>query len=264
MVHFPRGRQIGKWLVATCAAALIATTWGTATPQALAARQGVSTATLMDMVLPNTVMHAVPLRDAVQYLRNMTGANLFVNWNALEGAGIANITPITLHLRNVSMRKILSVMLQEASPDAALVDYVSQNVLTITTRQEANTHLVTKVYPVGDLVMTVPNFTAPTFNLQNQSSNSGVQVSSGSSGGGGGGSGSSNLFSGAGGGGAGGMNVPTQSTTQRAQALVALIEGTVQPNIWTSNGGPATIIYFNRELVVSAPVYIQQMISGSN
>ena len=154
-------------------------------------------------------------------------------------------------------------MLQQASPNAALVDYVSQNVLTITTRQEANTHLVTKVYPVGDLVMTVPNFTAPAFNLQNQSSTSGVQVSSGSSGGGGG-SGSSDLFSGSGSGGAGGMNSTTQTTTQRAQALVALIEGTVQPNIWTANGGSATIIYFNRELVVSAPVYIQQMISGSN
>ncbi len=262
MTHFSDRRQIGKWLVATCVAAVMATAWGVATPKASAARQGVSTATLMNMVLPNTVMHAVPMRDAVQYLRNMTGANIFVNWNALEGAGIANITPITLHLRNVSMRKILSVMLEEASPSAGLVDYVSQNVLTITTRQEANTHLVTNVYPVGDLVMTVPNFTAPTFNLQNQSSTSGVQVSSGSSGGGGG-SGSSNLFSGSGGG-AGGTNTPTQSTTQRAQALVALIEGTVQPNIWTSNGGPATIIYFNRELVVSAPVYIQQMISGSN
>ena len=262
MVHFLGSRQIGKRLVATCIAAVMATAWGVAAPTASAAREGVSTATLMDMVLPNTVMHAVPMRDAVQYLRNMTGANIFVNWNALQGAGIANITPMTLHLRNVSMRKILSVMLQEASPGAALVDYVSQNVLTITTRQEANTHLITKVYPVGDLVMTVPNFTAPTFNLQNQSSSSGVQVSSGSAGGGGGAA-SSNLFSGSGGG-AGGTNTPTQSTTQRAKALVALIEGTVQPNIWTSNGGPATIIYFNRELVVSAPVYIQQMISGSN
>ena len=263
MVHFPGRKQISKWLVASCVAGVMATAWGVAAPTASAAgRQGVSTATLMDMVLPNTVMHAVPMRDAVQYLRNMTGANIFVNWNALQGAGIANITPMTLHLRNVSMRKILSVMLQEASPGAALVDYVSQNVLTITTRQEADTHMVTKIYPVGDLVMAVPNFTAPTFNLQNQSNTSGVQVSSGSSGGGGGGS--SDLFSGNGGGGAGGTNSPTQSTTQRAQALVALIEGTVQPNIWTSNGGPATIIYFNRELVVSAPVYIQQMISGNN
>jgi len=263
MARFPNSKRIGKFFVAACAAAVMAAALGLAPPKASAANRGVSTATLMDTVLPNTVMHAVPMRDAVQYLRNMTGANIFVNWNALQGAGISNITPITLHLRDVSMRKILSVMLQQASPNAALVDYVSQNVLTITTRQEANTHLVTKVYPVGDLVMTVPNFTAPAFNLQNQSSTSGVQVSSGSSGGGGG-SGSSNLFSGSGGSGAGGMNTTTQTTTQRAQALVALIEGTVQPNIWTANGGSATIIYFNRELVVSAPVYIQQMISGSN
>ena len=263
MTRFQNSKRFGKFLFTAGAAAVLTTALLVAAPNAEAANRGVPTATLMDMVLPNTVMHSVPMRDAVQYLRNMTGANIFVNWNALQGAGVSNITPITLHLRNVSMRKILSVMLQQASPGTALVDYVSQNVLTITTRQEANTHLVTKVYPVGDLVMTVPNFTAPSFNLQNQSSNSGVQISSGSSGGGGG-SGSSNLFSGSGTGGAGGMNTTTQTTTQRAQALVALIEGTVQPNIWTSNGGPATIIYFNRELVVSAPVYIQQMISGNN
>ncbi|MHB1769015.1 MAG: hypothetical protein ACYCUV_14330, partial [Phycisphaerae bacterium] len=159
MVRCPNSKRIGKFLRAVCAAAVMATALGLAS----AANRGMSTATLMDTVLPNTVMHAVPMRDAVQYLRNMTGANIFVNWNALQGAGISNITPITLHLRDVSMRKILSVMLQQASPNAALVDYVSQNVLTITTRQEANTHLVTKVYPVGDLVMTVPNFTAPSF-----------------------------------------------------------------------------------------------------
>ncbi len=220
----------------------------------------ISTAALMDTVLPNTVMHDVPLRDAVQYLRNMTGANIFINWNALQAAGISNITPITLHLRDVTMRKILAVMLQEASPGATLVDYVDQNVLTITTRQEANTHLVTRIYPVGDLVMTVPNFTAPAFNLQNQSSNSGVQISSGSSGGAIS-SNSSNLFSGSGSG-TGMGNTTTPTTAQRAQSLVSMIEGTVQPNIWTANGGPATIIYFNRQLVVSAPVYIQQMIGG--
>jgi hypothetical protein len=258
MVRFAK---IGRVMAAISAAAIAAVLM--AAPSARAAGGGVDTAALMDTVLPNTAMHDVPLRDAVQYLRNMTNANIFVNWNALQGAGISNITPITLHLRDVTMRKILSVMLQEVSPGATLVDYVTQNVLTITTRQEANTHLVTRIYPVGDLIMTVPNFTAPTFNLQNQSNTSGVQVSSGSSGGGGGGAGSSNLFSG-GTGGAGGMgNNTTQTTTQRAQALVTMIEGTVQPNIWTANGGPASIIYFNRQLVVNAPVYIQDMIGGN-
>lgn len=257
-------RSGNKTRIGICFASLSAVTVVTAalivgTPLVRASGT-VSMAALMDTVLPNTVMHDVPMRDAVQYLRNMTNANIFVNWNALETAGISNITPVTLHLRNVTMRKIVSVMLQEASPGATLVDYVSDNVLTITTRAQANTHLVTRVYPVGDLVMTVPNFTAPAFNLQNQSSNSGVQVSSGSSGGANSG-GSSNLFSGGGTG--GGTNTPP-STAQRGQALVTLIEGIVQPNIWTTNGGPATIIYFNRQLVVSAPVYIQQMISGSH
>ena len=245
-------------IFAVITAAAVATTLSATTPPAHASI-GIGTRVLMDTVLPDTVMHNVPIRDAVQYLRNMTGANIFVNWSALNAAGISNITPITLHLRNVTMRKIVSVMLQQASPSAALVDYVSQNVLTITTRQEANLHLTTHVYPVGDLVMTIPNFTAPAFNLQNQGSTTGVQVQGGQGGQGGGG-GTGNIFSGN----TTGNAATTETTTQRGKQLVALIESTVQPNIWVTNGGPASIVYFNRQLVVSAPIYVQQMIDGGN
>ncbi len=219
----------------------------------------VNTRVLMDQILPQTTMNDLPLNDAITYLRSVTGANIFVNWNVLQNAGISKLTPVSLTLQDVSARKTLSLILEEISPQTPLIDYVHDNVLMITTRSDANRRMVTRVYPVGDLVMTVPNFTnAPQFNLSSATQNSTSQVSSQ------GGGGIGNI----GGGGSifqqnSQLNASTKTTTDRAKELVSLIESTVEPSIWTKNGGRATIIYFNRELVVNAPVYVQRMISST-
>lgn len=218
----------------------------------------VSTKQSLNDVLPATNMHRVTLRDAMAYLRNTTEANIFVNWTALRNAGVSPLTPVNLQLQNVPVHKILSLILQQVSPQTTLIYFVSDNVLTITTRSDANRHMVTRVYPVDDLVMTVPNFTnAPTFNLQSATQNSTAQVSA-SGGGGLGGGGGQSLFTGSG--------TQTQSnietTTQRGRDLVRLIEDTVHPNIWVKGGGQANIMYFNRSLVVTAPIYIQELVGG--
>lgn len=222
-------------------------------------RAAVNTRALMDQILPQTTMNDLPLKDAITYLRSVTGANIFVNWNVLQNAGISKLTPVSLTLQDVSARKTLSLILEEVSPQTPLIYYVHDNVLMITTRSDANRRMVTRVYPVGDLVMTVPNFTnAPQFNLSSATQNSTSQVSSQ------GGGGIGNI----GGGGSifqqnSQLNAGTKTTTDRAKELVSLIESTIEPSIWTKNGGRATIIYFDRELVVSAPVYVQRMISST-
>lgn len=217
----------------------------------------VSTNQALNNVLPATTMHHVSLRDAIVYLRNTTEANIFVNWTALRNVGISPLTPINLQLQNVSVQKVLSLILQEASPRTTLVYFVSDNVLTITTESDANLHMVTRVYPVNDLVMTVPNFTnAPSFNLQSATQNSTAQVSA--SGGGGMGGGGQSLFTGT----QGQSQTSTQTTTHRGKQLVRLIEATIHPNIWVSGGGQANIMYFHQSLVVTAPIYIQKLVGG--
>ena len=219
----------------------------------------VNTRVLMDQILPQTTMNDLPLNDAITYLRSVTGANIFVNWNVLQNAGISKLTPVSLTLQNVSARKTLSLILEEVSPQTPLIFYTHDNVLMITTRSDANRRLVTRVYPVGDLVMTVPNFTnAPQFNLSSATQNSTSQVSSQ------GGGGIGNI----GGGGSifqqnSQQNANMTTTTDRAKELVSLIESTIEPSIWTANGGRANIVYFDRELVVNAPVYVQRMISST-
>ena len=216
-----------------------------------------SSSRALNEILSATQMHNIPLRDAIAYLRNTTNANIFVNWNALQAAGVSRMAPVSLDVRNVTVRKVLSLILAEASPQTPLVFFISSNVLTITTRSEANLHLVTRVYPVGDLIMSVPNFNnAPSFNLQSATQNTSSSVSS-QGGGGAMGAAGGGLFTGS-----TAATSNTQASAKRKKELVKLIETVISPRIWSVNGGPANIIYFNRQLVVTAPAYIQELIGG--
>ena len=47
----------------------------------------------------------------VDFLRDVSGANIFVNWKSLEGAGVDRNAPVTAKLRNVKFSKALSIIL---------------------------------------------------------------------------------------------------------------------------------------------------------
>src|SRR5688572_4661606 len=152
------------------------------------------TAASLNRTLPEMRFDGVALADAIDFLRDVTAANIVVNWRALEGAGVTRDTLVNLQLRNVSLKKALSLVLSEASAGEGVTWTVDSGVIEVTTTELANAKVYTRVYPVGDLLMEIPNFTnAPNFSLdQNQASGGG---------GGGGGGGGQSLFGGGGGGG---------------------------------------------------------------
>lgn len=216
--------------------------------------------------LPELQFQGVTLGDAIEFMRDVSGANIAVNWKALEAAGVNRDTPVNLHLSHITLRKAMDMVLNEAAGGDALTYYVDEGVIEITTRELADRAMVTRVYDVQDLLMEIPDFTnAPQFNLGQQQN----------SGGGGG----SNSALGQGGGGGGGINVTNQlfngngtsnttTTTgktkaERAQDLVDLIKAVIKPDIWKESGGPASIRYFNGMLVVTAPRSVQEAIGGA-
>lgn len=90
-----------------------------------------------------------PLADVVDLLAAQYGIQAQLDQRALEDAGFGSDTPITLHVRDVSLRKTLRLMLGEYD-----LTYVIRNeVLLITSKTEAENMLVTRVYPVFDLVV---------------------------------------------------------------------------------------------------------------
>lgn len=200
--------------------------------------------------LPELRFTEIPLGDAIDHVREATGANIHVNWRALELLNVTREMPTSLSLRDVTARRALKALLDETGVGDFLTYYVDEGVIEVTTVEVADRKLITRVYPVEDLVVEVPNFAGPTFNLQQSNTTSG--------GGGGGGSGGGSLLQ-------GGENTQGQEETtkgQRADGLVKLITETVRPEVWRENGGTASVRYFNGHLIVTAPRSVHEALGG--
>jgi len=197
-------------------------------------------------------MNSVSFEDAIGFFRDASGLNVVVDWHALELMNVTRQTPITLKLSDVTLRRALQAILDQAGGAGhAVTYYVEDGIVEITSRDAADHDPVTRVYPVDDLLMIVPDFAGPTFNLQQTNQTSGQ-------GGGGGGSGGQSLFS--------GSSTQTQDTpaarAKRADDLVKSITSTIRPEIWRDNGGSvASMRYFNGYLIVTAPRSVQDAIS---
>lgn len=208
---------------------------------------GPNMATAVRMKVPAVEFKEVPLADVFEFMRDTAGLNLFINWPALEAAGIDRSVPISIRLRNIPLSRVLDLTLSQISAGrVAITWYVSDNIIYVTTRELADRDLVTRIYPVQDLLVKIPNFTnAPTFQL-------------GGGGGGGGQGGGGSVFSGGDGGNASGDDGTTME--ERGQKLVDLIMMLVSPEVWVENGGYSRIRYFNGNLIVTAPRSVQAQI----
>jgi hypothetical protein len=203
---------------------------------------------LLDKRLPAAKLDNVALADAIDFLRDISGVNITVDWKALEAIGISKNAQINLNLHDVSAGKVLSLMLSEAGPGDLLTYYIDQNVIEITTRQIADEKMVTVVYYVMDLLQPNPQFD---YTIQNIGGGS-AQVT-----GGGGGSGTSSISQG------GTQANAGKTMDDKANDLIKLIETVVRPEVWRDNGGQASMAFLNGNLIVTAPRSVQEAIGGS-
>jgi hypothetical protein len=209
-----------------------------------------ATRRVLSRTLPEMKFTGVGLGEAIDFLRDVSGANIHVNWKALEELNVTPDTQVNLRLRSVSLRKVLNLLLSEAGGGDALAFYVDANVVEITTKELADKKVYTRVYPVEDLVMDVPDFIGPNMSLQSASDQAQNQ------GGGGGGQG---LF-----GNETDRSDEDQGPTreERGEQLVEMVKETIRPEIWADNGGTATIRYFRGSLVVTAPRSVHEQLGG--
>lgn len=198
--------------------------------------------------IPSAKLTDVPLADAFDFLRDVGGVNIIVDWKSLEAINITKDTQINLNLHDVSAAKVLSLILSEAGPGDLLTYYISDNVVQVTTRQLADQQLVTVVYYVLDLLQ--PN---DSFDYKIQNFGSGGAQITGSGGGGGGSSSFGNNM----------QQTNNANTIQtKADGLIKLIETVIRPEVWRDNGGPASMAYWNGNLIVTAPRSVQEAIGG--
>src|SRR3954464_11537876 len=115
----------------------------------------------LDRVLPSITFTNVTLKEAVEFLRDVSGSNVHVNWKAIEAAGVTQDTQINIKLRQVSLRKVLRLVLTEASGGTGLTFFVEDGVIEITTAEQADNVMYTVVYPVQDLLVEAPAVVPP-------------------------------------------------------------------------------------------------------
>lgn len=187
-----------------------------------------------------------PLKQVFQHLAGLTGRDVVVSRRDLEAAGVVGDMPVSLQLTNVPAAVVWRLLLaQVQSPADPLFVLVKPTYVKVTTRSVLDRRPVVRVYSVADLLMSLPKFAnAPQMDLN-------AMLNGGDGG---------SLLS----------QVPadpqvTLSRDERAEALMQLIRDTVYPDIWQANGGTAgSIRYFNGNLIVRAPIYVQGQLTGDD
>lgn len=202
--------------------------------------------------LPEAKLTNVTLVDAIDFLRDIGGANILVDWRALDALNIGKETQINLNLHGVRLAKVLSLVLSEAAPGDLLTYYIDDNVIQITTRAEADKKLIVIVYNVEDILSQQEPF-EPLMITDTFLSQGGPQVMGGT----GGNASSPTIYSGN-----SSTGTNTLSKEDEAAKLIKLIETIIRPEIWRDNGGVANIEYFNGNLIVAAPRSVQEAIGG--
>ena len=156
-----------------------------------------------ELVSPTTVEFVdAPLGDVINRLKELHKIEIQLDDKALEEAGVNTDTPVNKTLSGVTLRSALKLILQSVG----LTYTIDNEVLLITSPEGATSKLVTKVYPVADLVLPVRQAGISGFGGLGGGAGGGLGGGGGGGfGGGGGGFGGGGLGGGGGGFGGGGL-----------------------------------------------------------
>ena len=100
------------------------------------------------------------LSSVIDYLRTVTGLNIFPNWTALQQAGVDQDRPVTLQLVGVSAETILTRVLEQVTiDDNNPVIYTVDNGVVVITAQRALQvdRDPLEIYDIADLMHIVPD-----------------------------------------------------------------------------------------------------------
>ncbi len=103
------------------------------------ASRGPAEKKIADALRSPTVLEFVetPLADVIDYLKDLHGIEIQVDKKALEDVGIGTDAPVTKHLKGISLRSALRLLLR----DLDLTYMIEDEVLLITTPEEAEARL---------------------------------------------------------------------------------------------------------------------------
>lgn len=106
---------------------------------------------MLNRELPKLDFDAVGLSDVIDFLHDVTGTKIVVDWKALEQAGVGRNAPVTAKLHDIKFAKLLNVLLDSLSPQKGKIIYEpTGNQITITATGEDKLEL--RVYNMRELL----------------------------------------------------------------------------------------------------------------
>ncbi|MCE9529417.1 MAG: hypothetical protein K8R36_25490 [Planctomycetales bacterium] len=187
-------------------------------------------ATLEERLEAKGTFHAeeVPLKEFVEALGSALDKSVVLATKKLEEAAINTETPVTFRLRNVKVQTALRIILGELG----LMYLTYDDVLMITTPEDAGSQLVTRVYDCRDL-MKLPSPVRRGTRTQQSSQQSAIGTS----------------------------DLPAKPTDKKEAVgpdggyemsdLMQAIAGTISPDTWDDVGGPGSMSDFKGLLTIS-------------
>ncbi len=212
--------------------------------QASEAEKERRTRVLLETGIGTVNLQDVSAREAFEWVSTVSGLSVIVNWNKLEAYGIDPDQTINLSGRGMTIAQALKLIVMQIGVDGSeIVLDVTPWYVQVLTKEQANRDQVVIVYPIGDLLHSIPSFDdAPEFDLS--------ALLSTEAGGG-------ELFADT------SESEPKISKTEQAEQIMTLIRETVEPSVWRQNGGTGgAITYWNENLIIRAPRYVHEQIGG--
>jgi general secretion pathway protein D len=183
--------------------------------------------------------------NVIEFLRDISGVNIVPKWQLLSAAGIDKTAAVNVHLTDVRLDKALKVILEDVGGANPLGYIIDDGVVTISTKDDLSKKMITNVYDIRDLIISIPNFVGPRIDLSAASSSTGGQ--NGGSGGG------QSVFG-------SGQQTSTEQIKTKADIvkdILTLISTTIDKDSWgplaTGGGGSGlgSITEMNGQLVVT-------------
>ena len=98
---------------------------------------------------------AAPLGQVMDYLAKLAEVNLYLDPTGLTEEGVTRDTPVTINLPSeIMLKNALHLILEPLHLSYVIKDQV----LKVTSEQMRDVQVYTYAYPVGDLVIPIPNF----------------------------------------------------------------------------------------------------------
>lgn len=97
----------------------------------------------------------------VRFIANVAGFDVIIG-AALQGPGADELSPITLKLRDVSLRRLAELVAQFSKTSL----YFGKGILEFTTKEAARGKPVMRIYQISEITQPLRNFPGPDINLR--------------------------------------------------------------------------------------------------